>query len=426
MPGRSRRTLFMGCCTACSAEEVAGKPVPKQDLSLHGLSASLSLKDLSVSLRGSNLHVFTLTELRTATQGFSGGNFLGEGGFGPVYKGVIGERVRAGMEAQPVAVKLLDLDGAQGHREWLAEVMFLGKLRHPNLVRLIGYCYENEQRLLVYEYMVKGNLENHLFHRFTSLPWSTRLKIAVGAAKGLAFLHGAEKPVIYRDFKASNILLDSAVAGGVGEWKRGIGTGGEEARLETEQTDDFSSLLREQTKHKPPADCLFFRCPVSACSAVVRGGAKEIRDERPSRERNLVEWARPYMKDAGKLSQIIDPSLDGVYSIKAAQKAVSTASQCLSHSPKLRPQMSAIVETLESLLDFTDGIVGSFVFAVAPDNDGDEENEKSPRMAEIETLDMDSGHDRRNLETNLHFCHTEMRGGNGFLRHPLFSENLKK
>ncbi|KAK8969320.1 Serine/threonine-protein kinase [Platanthera guangdongensis] len=414
MQGRSRRTLFIGCCTACSAEEVAGKPVPKQDLSLHGLSASLSLKDLSVSLRGSNLHVFTLAELRTATQGFSGGNFLGEGGFGPVYKGVIGERVRAGMEAQPVAVKLLDLDGAQGHREWLAEVMFLGKLRHPNLVRLIGYCYENEQRLLVYEYMVKGNLENHLFHRFTSLPWSTRLKIAVGAAKGLAFLHGAEKPVIYRDFKASNILLDSDYTVKLSDFGLAKdGPEGDNTHVSTRVmgTQGYAAPEYIMTGH------LTAKSDVYSFGVVLLElltGRRSVDGKRPSRERNLVEWARPYLKDAGKLSQIIDPSLDGVYSIKAAQKAVSTASQCLSHSPKLRPQMSAIVETLESLLDFTDGIVGSLVFSVEPDNDGDEANEKSPRIAEI------------NLETNLHFSHTEMRAGNGFLRHPLFSEKLKK
>ncbi|KAM3200056.1 hypothetical protein P3L10_032417 [Capsicum annuum] len=92
----------------------------------------------------------------------------------------------------------------------MTEVVLLGQLRHPNLVKLIGYCWENEQRLLVYEYMTRGNLENQLFRRCsTSLPWLSRMKIALDAAKGLAFLHEEEKPVIYRAFKASNILLDS-------------------------------------------------------------------------------------------------------------------------------------------------------------------------------------------------------------------------
>ncbi|KAK6941289.1 Serine-threonine/tyrosine-protein kinase, catalytic domain [Dillenia turbinata] len=124
-------------------------------------------------------------------------NFLGEGGFGQVYKGFINDKLRPGLQAQAVAVKLLDLDGTQGHREWLTEVIFLGQLRHPHLVKLIGYSCEDEHRLLVYEYMPRGSLDNQLFRRYSvPLPWSTRMKIALGAAKGLAFLHEAEKPVI--------------------------------------------------------------------------------------------------------------------------------------------------------------------------------------------------------------------------------------
>uniref|UniRef100_R7W2B8 non-specific serine/threonine protein kinase n=1 Tax=Aegilops tauschii TaxID=37682 RepID=R7W2B8_AEGTA len=115
------------------------------------------------------------------------------------------------MQPQHVAVKYLDAEGPQGHREWLAEVVYLGmQLSHPHLVKLVGYCYQEHHRMLVYEYMARGSLEHHLFKNLlASLPWATRLKIAVGAAKGLAFLHEAETPVIYRDFKASNILLES-------------------------------------------------------------------------------------------------------------------------------------------------------------------------------------------------------------------------
>jgi serine/threonine protein kinase len=91
-------------------------------------------------------------------------------------------------------------------------VNYLGQLSHPHLVKLIGYCLEDEHRLLVYEFMPRGSLENHLFRRgsyFQPLSWRLRLKVALGAAKGLAFLHSAETKVIYRDFKTSNILLDS-------------------------------------------------------------------------------------------------------------------------------------------------------------------------------------------------------------------------
>lgn len=92
-----------------------------------------------------------------------------------------------------------------------SEINFLGRISHPNLVKLLGYCRDNDEFLLVYEFMPRGSLENHLFRRNTNiepLSWNTRLKIATDAARGLAFLHSSDKQVIYRDFKASNILLD--------------------------------------------------------------------------------------------------------------------------------------------------------------------------------------------------------------------------
>ena len=136
-------------------------------VSLSSLSSSgtLTPEDLSVTLSGSNLHAFTYAELRAVTGGFSRANYLGSGGFGPVYSGRVDASLRKGLDAQQVAVKYLDLDGTgtQGHREWLAEVFFLGQLRHDNLVKLVGYCYEDEHRMLVYEYMSNQSLENHLF-----------------------------------------------------------------------------------------------------------------------------------------------------------------------------------------------------------------------------------------------------------------------
>jgi hypothetical protein len=109
------------------------------------------------------LHSFSLGELRGVTHDFSSSYLLGEGGFGPVHKGFVDAGMRPGLDAQPVAVKKLDAGGFQGHREWLAEVIFLGQFRHRNLVKLLGYCCEDKERLLVYEFMTRGSLENHLF-----------------------------------------------------------------------------------------------------------------------------------------------------------------------------------------------------------------------------------------------------------------------
>ncbi|KAD4889401.1 hypothetical protein E3N88_21474 [Mikania micrantha] len=209
------KTVLFGCFSnktpTIDPQILATKPGLSQRLSISDVSSSLSvINGLSNSILGWNLQEFTFAELTQITHDFAQINYLGEGGFGTVHKGFIDDKFRSGLEAQPVAVKLLDLDGGQGHNEWLAEVTFLGQLRHPHLVKLIGYCCEDKNRLLVYEYMARGNLESQLFRRYSiSLPWRTRIQIALGAAKGLAFLHGEEKPVIYRDFKTSNILLGS-------------------------------------------------------------------------------------------------------------------------------------------------------------------------------------------------------------------------
>ncbi|KAH1039371.1 hypothetical protein J1N35_041114 [Gossypium stocksii] len=166
-------------------------------------------------LQSSNLKTFTFTELKTATGNFSPDTVLGAGGFGFVFKGWIDEHSLSATKPGTgiiIAVKRLNQKGLQGHKEWLAEINYLGQLHHPNLVKLIGYCLEDAHRLLVYEFIVRGSMENHLFRRgsyFPPLPWGIRMKVAPGAAKGLAFLHNAKTQVIYRGFKTSNILLHS-------------------------------------------------------------------------------------------------------------------------------------------------------------------------------------------------------------------------
>lgn len=141
--------------------------------------------------REGNLREFTLAELRKATNNFNKLLKIGEGGFGSVYKGVI-----KGLDGDDcvVAIKKLNINGLQGHKEWITEVQYLAVVDHPNLVKLVGYCCvdreKGQQRLLVYEYMPNRSLEDHLFTRTSSgLSWKTRLNIILGAARGLAYLH---------------------------------------------------------------------------------------------------------------------------------------------------------------------------------------------------------------------------------------------
>ncbi|OAY73556.1 Serine/threonine-protein kinase [Ananas comosus] len=316
---------------------------------------------------GAGLYAFQLCELRAITHDFSSNYLLGEGGFGTVHKGYIDEKMRPGLKAQAVAVKLLDIEGLQGHREWLAEVILLGQFRHPHLVKLIGYCCEDEERLLVYEFMPRGSLENHLFRRIsTALSWGTRLKIAVGAAKGLAFLHGAEKPVIYRDFKTSNILLDSDFTAKLSDFGLAkMGPEGEDTHVTTRVmgTHGYAAPEYVMTGH------LTTRSDVYGYGVVLLElltGRRAMDKSRGKSEEKLVDWARPYLTSSRKLRCIMDPKLAGHYSVKGAREVASLALQCISPTPKDRPRMSAVIDTLQGLQHLKDMAVSVGAWPTTP------------------------------------------------------------
>ncbi|XP_068480477.1 serine/threonine-protein kinase RIPK-like isoform X1 [Phaseolus vulgaris] len=370
--------LILNCYkTQCSLQE-SEKQVLKQgsfqrlclsDISIP--SSPQAIEDLSISLVGPKLYTFTLEELREATHNFSWSNLLGEGGFGPVYKGFVDNKLRPDLKAQSVAVKQLNLDGFQGHREWLAEIIFLGQLRHPHLVKLIGYCCEEEHRLLVYEYMARGSLENQLFRTGYSaaLPWSTRMKIALGAAKGLAFLHEADKPVIYRDFKTSNILLDSDYTAKLSDL--GLAKDGPEG----EDTHLTTTCIMGTRGYAAPeyimSGHLSTKSDVYSYGVVLLElltGRRVVDKCRPNRERSLVEWARPLLRDQRKLHHIIDSRLEGQFPTKGALKVAALTYKCLSHHPYPRPTMGDVVKILESVQDFDDVIRGPFVYVAVSES----------------------------------------------------------
>uniref|UniRef100_A0A0D6QZ10 non-specific serine/threonine protein kinase n=1 Tax=Araucaria cunninghamii TaxID=56994 RepID=A0A0D6QZ10_ARACU len=318
--------------------------------------------DLKIS---SQLRKFSFNELKSATRNFRPETLLGEGGFGCVFKGWIEENGTAPVKpgtGLTVAVKTLNHDGLQGHKEWLAEVNFLGDLIHPNLVKLIGCCIEDDQRLLVYEFMPRGSLENHLFRKGSlPLPWAIRMKIALGAAKGLAFLHeGAERPVIYRDFKTSNILLDSEYNAKLSDFGLAKdGPEGDKTHVSTRVMGTYGYAAPEyvMTGH------LTSRSDVYSFGVVLLEmltGRRSMDKNRPSGEHNLVEWARPYLGEKRRLYRLIDPRLEGNFSIKGAQKAAQLAHHCLSRDPKARPLMSEVVESLRPLLNLKDMASASF------------------------------------------------------------------
>lgn len=330
------------------------------------LSTSPTLK-LSEELKvSSKLRKFMFNELKLATRNFRPDSILGEGGFGCVFKGWIEENGTA--PAKPgtgltVAVKTLNHDGHQGHKEWLAEIDLLGDLTHPNLVRLIGFCIEDDQRLLVYEFMPRGSLENHLFRRSLPLPWSIRLKIAFGAAKGLAFLHEeAQRPIIYRDFKTSNILLDTDYNAKLSDFGLAKdGPEGDKTHVSTRVMGTYGYAAPEYvlTGH------LSSKSDVYSFGVVLLellSGRRSMDKKRPNGEQSLIAWARPLLGDKKKLYQLIDPRLEGHFSIKGAERATQIAVRCLGRDPKVRPMMSQVVQDLKPLLNLKDMASSSSFF----------------------------------------------------------------
>ncbi|BAF24894.1 Os09g0361100, partial [Oryza sativa Japonica Group] len=326
-------------------------------------SASKAGEEIKVA---SQLRKFAFNDLKCATRNFRPESILGEGGFGCVFKGWIEENGTAPMKpgtGLTVAVKTLNHDGLQGHKEWVAEVDFLGNLHHPNLVRLIGYCVEDDQRLLVYEFMPRGSLDNHLFRRSLPLPWSIRMKVALGAAKGLAFLHEeAERPVIYRDFKTSNILLDADYNAKLSDFGLAKdGPVGDKTHVSTRVMGTYGYAAPEyvMTGH------LTSKSDVYSFGVVLlemMSGRRSMDKNRPNGEHNLVEWARPLLGERQRFYKLIDPRLEGNFSVKGAQKAAQLARACLNRDPKARPLMSQVVEVLKPLLNLKDMASSSYFY----------------------------------------------------------------
>lgn len=306
---------------------------------------------LRLSAAPNTLTVFTFDELKKITEHFRQDHMLGGGGFGNVYKGFIPENLGKGIDSVTVAVKVHDGDNSfQGHREWLAEVIFLGQLSHPNLVKLIGYCCEDEHRVLIYEYLARGSVENNLFSRvLLPLSWSIRMKIALGAAKGLAFLHDAERPVIYRDFKTSNILLDMDYNAKLSDFGLAKdGPVGDKSHVSTRIMGTYGYAAPEyiMTGHLTPRSDVY---SYGVVLLELLTGRKSLDKTRPAREQNLTDWAIPLLREKKKMLNIVDPRLEGVYPIKGVNKAAMLAYHCLNRNPKARPLMRDIVDSLEPL-----------------------------------------------------------------------------
>lgn len=320
-------------------------------------SISMTPRSEGEILQSSNIRHFTYSELKAATRNFRPDSVLGVGGFGSVYKGWVSELSLTTTKPGTglvIAVKRLNQDGFQGHKEWLAEIDYLGQLQHPNLVKLIGYCLENEHRLLVYQFMAKGSVENHLFRKgtyFQPLSWGIRMSVALEAAKGLAFLHSTEPKVIYRDFKTSNILLDSDYHAKLSDF--GLARNGptdDRSHVSTRVMGTYGYAAPEylSTGHLTAKSDVY---SFGVVLVEMLSGRRAIDKNRPSGEHSLVEWAKPNLNHKRRIYRVLDVRLEGQYLLAQALKAGNLALQCLCPEPKLRPTMDEVVTALEQLQD---------------------------------------------------------------------------
>ncbi|MFS7991016.1 putative protein kinase RLK-Pelle-PERK-1 family [Helianthus anomalus] len=319
-----------------------------------GGSNSLPPPSPGLSL-GFSKSTFTYEELAMATDGFSEANLLGQGGFGYVHRGLL-------PNGKEVAVKQLKTGSGQGEREFQAEVEIISRVHHKHLVSLVGYCMTGAQRLLVYEFVPNNTLEFHLHGKNRPvMEFPTRLRIALGAAKGLAYLHEDCHPkIIHRDIKAANILLDFNFEAKVADFGLAKITSDVATHVSTRVMGTFGYLAPEYASSGKLTDKSdVFSFGVMLLELIT--GRRPVDSAQTYVDDSLVDWARPLLTraiDDGNFDSIVDSRLQREYNHNEMARMISCAAACVRHSARRRPKMSQVVRALEgnvSLSDLNDG-----------------------------------------------------------------------
>ncbi|XP_010278659.1 PREDICTED: serine/threonine-protein kinase CDL1-like [Nelumbo nucifera] len=294
------------------------------------------------------VQVFTYRELELATGGFSEANVIGKGGRGVVYRGTLSDGTVA-------AIKLVHREGRQGEREFRIEVDLLSRLHSPYLVQLLGYCADQQHRLLIFEYMPNGGLHHHI-HRINKqdqpLDWATRLRIALECARALEFLHERAIPtVIHRNFRSSNILLDHNFRAKVSDFGSArIGSDRTNGQITTGElgTTGFFFPPEYASTGKLTAKSDVFNYGMVLLELLT--GRIPVDTNRPPGEQFLVTWALPRLTNREKVVQMVDPTLKGQYSKKELIQVAAIAAVCVQPEADYRPLMTDVVQSLIPLV----------------------------------------------------------------------------
>ncbi|CAH9088910.1 unnamed protein product [Cuscuta epithymum] len=328
---------------ACAYKRGKKKRLPKETVKPRSVG---SVETVGSFTHPTSTRFLAYEELKEATANFAPTSVLGEGGFGKVFKGVL-------SDGTAVAIKRLSTGGQQGDKEFLVEVEMLSRLHHRNLVKLVGYysSIDSSQNLLCYELVPNGSLEAWLHGQLGAdcpLEWYTRMKIALDAARGLAYLHEDSQPcVIHRDFKASNILLENNFHAKVADF--GLAKQAPEGRLNylsTRVMGTFGYVAPEyaMTGH------LLVKSDVYSYGVVLLElltGRKPVDMSQPSGQENLVTWARPILRDKDRLEELVDARLDGKYPKEDFVRVCTIAAACVAPEANQRPTMGEVVQSLK-------------------------------------------------------------------------------
>ncbi|CAN1785212.1 Proline-rich receptor-like protein kinase PERK1 [Linum perenne] len=331
--------------------EPQGSPAPFG----FGTASSSCSVDSGCGLSGSG-GSFTYEELAVATNGFSEGNLVGEGGFGYVHRGVL-------SNGKEVAVKQLREGRKQGEKEFQGEVEIISRIHHKHLVSLLGYCINGVKRLLVYEFVSNNTLEFHLHGNGDQvMDWETRLRIAIGSAKGLAYLHEdcestlcqmrllSDPKILHRDIKAANILVDQNFEAKVSDF--GLARSYSDAsvtHVSTQVVGTVGYLAPEYASSGKVTEKSDVYSYGVVLLELITGRPPICFSESVSRT-SLVEWARPLLTGAVEsrnFEALVDPRLANKYNNSEMTQMVACAAACVRHSAWLRPRMINVVHVLE-------------------------------------------------------------------------------
>ncbi|GER48476.1 protein kinase superfamily protein [Striga asiatica] len=315
------------------------KSDPVKGISILDKFGSLKIGGKKGSIAAIEYHM-----LVAATNNFDEANILGEGGLGRVYKAHFNDRFHA-------AVKKLYAGGQEVEREFQNEVESLSKIRHQNVVSLLGYCIHGEARFLVYELMENGSLELHLHGRAPglSLTWHLRMKIALDVARGLEYLHErCNPPVIHRDLKSSNILLDSNFNAKLSDFGLAI-TGGNSNKTDIKLSGTLGYVAPEYLLDGKLTD----KSDVYAFGVILLElliGRRPVERVAEAQCQSIVTWAMPQLTDRSKLPNIIDPAIRNTMDLKHLYQVAAIAVLCVQPEPSYRPLITDVLHSFIPLV----------------------------------------------------------------------------